>query len=1276
MAAGGWLTGLFGKSKDDSSGNDSKADTPGQETPGQKVPESAAPGAPGKRVPEEWAAQIAQILAPVDNPPPQQGTSRPGFSRDILNYVLTGEPRGILHEVGQNAVVGTQLRTLGYAANSDHVTAIYKQFNQLPNAVALRWAKLLEASSRATPRAQISFHINLPPGVHWPEALLLHACGQHANAYSTETPKVHWLLAQQMEELLVEDGLEPHALLAGAFGSAASKVNRWTQWRILMVTRLAGYPNSLQRHLEAIRPHISVTDSDQRLFILELLESAFPETIDALAEPLAEFATSTHKQVRIGAAALLEKGSGAAIFPPLRALAKAGKPEQRLQALRLIATIAGKRQDESQLGFARETAAADNAPSVHALVAEWVADTAAAQQTPSFEYEIPRINWEPRSNRISPESLRAFWDDVRAGIDKYNARMRENHATMVQKYPAYKLHQITPYTTQDEQALEAYLQSEPGTEPPKSRAGGHPVNVLQEAFKKLTASQELTPVALFKVLRFFDMVMRNQRVFWHGFAYINQLHERTGHPTALELAQILEGAGIASDCLLHNYWQTWGSSILDDWPPEQVWPYFAHNIDKLIRALSQDIGPSYFFDRAKVFRAFSLLPSLPAAAIGPLFAIALGTAKTDRPAAQETLNRFPDKESRIIAALSDGKAETRAVAAQWLGKLRHAPAIEALETAVVKEKNDVAKGALLDALELLGRPVDKYLKRDSLEAEARKVLAKGMPKDLEWFPWNALPEIHWADTGQPVPVNVVKLFLVQAVKQKSPEPNAVLRKYCAMLAPRDREALGQFVLDAWLQEDVKPIPPDEAMTRARAQATGQHQSMTRYPQHWAGNPLLGKSIDELTALYYPTCARQAAGSAIGSKGLLAVAAACAAERAAPPVQRYLKEWYGTRAAQGKSLIAMLAWIEHPSAIQLMLSVGSRFRTKSFQEEATRQAEALAERKGWTLAELADRTVPSGGFDENGELELSYGPRQFVARLLPDFKIELFNPEGKKIASLPEPRQDDDAELAAAAKKTFSASKKEIKGVVEMQTDRLYEALCTQRQWSFADWSTYLQRHPVLRHLVQRLVWVEMRADGNNRPFRPLDDGTLTDHEDNAVEICDEARVQVAHDSLLKPDLVGAWQQHLADYEIKPLFTQLGRGMYALPADKAAADRIADFEGYLIEAFALRGRATKLGYTRGPTEDGGWFFSYEKRFPTLGMQATIEFSGNGLPEENRTVALTQLTFAGTDKSGSSRGAVLKLARIPATLLSECYQDLKLLAAEGKGYDPDWKKAVGW
>ena len=44
-------------------------------------------------------------------------------------------------------------------------------------------------------------------------------------------------------------------------------------------------------------------------------------------------------------------------------------------------------------------------------------------------------------------------------------------------------------------------------------------------------------------------------------------------------------------------------------------------------------------------------------------------------------------------------------------------------------------------------------------------------------------------------------------------------------------------------------------------------------------------------------------------------------------------------------------------------------------------EAVAERRGWTAGELADRTVPTGGLDENGVLLLECGPeRTYTARL--------------------------------------------------------------------------------------------------------------------------------------------------------------------------------------------------------------------------------------------------------------------------------------------------------
>jgi len=68
------------------------------------------------------------------------------------------------------------------------------------------------------------------------------------------------------------------------------------------------------------------------------------------------------------------------------------------------------------------------------------------------------------------------------------------------------------------------------------------------------------------------------------------------------------------------------------------------------------------------------------------------------------------------------------------------------------------------------------------------------------------------------------------------------------------------------------------------------------------------------------------------------------------VHRYLERWYGQRAAQCRALLQMLAWVEHPSAVRLLVAVGGGFRTRSIQEEAGRQAEHLAERKGCAAGE--------------------------------------------------------------------------------------------------------------------------------------------------------------------------------------------------------------------------------------------------------------------------------------------------------------------------------------
>lgn len=1214
---------------------------------------------------EAWAKNLQTLLGSLEN----AKDIPTNFADNLGNYVLHGEPVSVLHEISKIPSLAAYVGQTQRSAQPGRAE-FYRAFKHVPVNIALRWARVLETVMASLSSNSAQYALPFPDAAHWPEVLMMNAAGRDLYGWQSRPPKVQDLHADQMEALLVEAGLPPETLLAASFGPQINSSYRVAD-RSNLVTQLEGYADYLHRHIDTVRPLFVSASVDRSVAMLGFLGGAHDKTLESLANELAELGTSSSKQIRAAAESLIRRASSAMV-EPLKRQSLESKPEQRSLALRLLWDIAEGNGSQELMEFARTTATADKAQSVRILLQEWEhRSELASRESRGYDYTLPVIDWSARPTAAVDAALSAFWEEANRAIEKSNKSQREHHEAMKAKGHNWALRQNDLLTKTDLNNLRAHLNN---AQSPQDRSPNAmksvPAYLLQSAWLTLAATEGMTSVVLARICEFLYKV----KAHYNGISYqavqgFNALHEKSGAPTLLELAQIAEGFDASATDVLHSYCDN--SSLAATWDAASSWPFFAHHCSLLNSGLVDKSVASYNFNRQRLFKAISLLPWPHEETVNVLFDLALGTAKTERVDAQNALNNHPGKEVRIIAALGNGKAEVRTIAAKWLHDIGYHEAIPDLETAVAKEKNDVAKGAMLDALQRFGQPVEKYLDRDALKKEATKTLAKGLPKDIEWFPWNAMPAVRWADNGETVADEVLRLLLAQSVKQKSPEPNAVLRKFCGMFEERDCERFGQFVLEAWIREDTNPIPSEEAERRAHTQAVQMHSWIQSSPQYFQGSPHLGKSVDELYAFYLPGQLRQPAGTAIASKGVLAMAAACAAEHAATPVARYLKDYYGTRAAHGKALIAMLAWIEHPSATQLMLSVGNRFRTKSFQEEATRQAEALAERKGWSLAELADRTIPTGGFDATGTLELSYGDRSFAAKLLPDFKIELYNPDGKKVAALSEPRADDDAEQAKASKQALSSAKKEIKNIVTLQTERLYEALCTERDWLFADWEAYLNQHAIVRRLIQRLVWVQVEDGRVLQAFRPLDDGTLTDVDDNEVKLPGDARVRLAHDSVLPSEDVAAWQTHLADYEVVPLFQQLGKGSYVLPEESSKQDTIKDFEGHLLETFALRGRATKLGYTRGGTEDGGWFFTYEKRFPTLGIVAVIEFTGNGLPEENRTVALLALGFRSADDKGWQRHG-MKLGNVPKVLLSECYNDLRLIAADGTGFDAEWEK----
>jgi len=730
--------------------------------------------------------------------------------------------------------------------------------------------------------------------------------------------------------------------------------------------------------------------------------------------------------------------------------------------------------------------------------------------------------------------------------------------------------------------------------------------------------------------------------------------------------RVMAYQGIESDVAAYLGLGYYGNSIA----PEHKWPFFAEYPDGLEEALGMRpaSGPNRGWlasgGVAEAIEVLGAFPVVPASYVPRLSEIALGTAKTNRLEAQKLLERQPSGLEIARLGLSDGKAEVRSSAAAWLARIGDPAAIPDLRAALKAEKREAVQAVLLSALDKLGDDISSYLSPEALLEAASKGLKAKAPADAAWLP--LLPSVRWAD-GSPVDPDIVRWWAILSVKMKDPTGAGLIPMYVSLLDEASQAELGRFVLDAWIAQDIRRATDEEAREFAAVEGVkryNQYQAWAKNSGSWA-REYAARPLEQVIEEVRKEKLGEFLGSAIGSKGVLALAAGAPGHYVLTVVQRYMRDQYQRR-SQIEALITAASVNDDPAAIQLVIGVARRHKMATIQAKAGELVEALAARKGWTADELADRTIPSAGFDDAGVLNLDYGPRQFTGRITVDAKtgaygVALTNADGKPVKSLPAPGASDDAELVKAARAQLTTSKKELKQVVEAQTSRLFEAMCLGRTWPVAAWREDLLSHPVMRQLVSNLVWV-IDPGEDQRLFRPTVDGELLDADDETVDLPEDGKIGLAHWSVLPAEQVAAWQAHMRDYQVKALFDQFE--VVELPERAADATAIDDHAGWLSDSFAIRGRANKRGYARGEAMDGGWFDTYRRPYTGVGLVALIEFTGSYLPEEQIPAAVTKLSFERTN------GRSVALGDVPPILLAESYRDY-VYVAEAGAYDPDWK-----
>jgi hypothetical protein len=740
---------------------------------------------------------------------------------------------------------------------------------------------------------------------------------------------------------------------------------------------------------------------------------------------------------------------------------------------------------------------------------------------------------------------------------------------------------------------------------------------------------------------------------------------------------------IVANWILNNRWESTFS--LPKVPGLSLWPFFVENDTYISQAFgltkSVDVRAYARFELAHGMLVVAQFKQIPPKYLLILYQHALSTGKTYGPLARQILTEYGVVEDRVISALTSAKQDERVVGANWLAELKFAGAIKPLQQALKKEKRELPKAAMLNALHQLGENIDSYLSNIALLKEAQTGLKKAIPKTLSWFPFETLPTAHWLD-GKKVNPLIIKWWIVLACKLKQPGGNPLLDLYSARLNQRDRASLGLHLIRLFINQDTL-IPNDaQAVQYAKANQQSTFDMWKDWAQSSWGKEYINLTLQDAYKSEFNQHKSEYLGSAMTEKGILALAGQANGAEAVEIVSRYMKDHY-KRHHQVTAMISALGGSDDPVVIQLILSVARRHRTNSVQETAIELVQQVANRNGWTQDELADRTTPTAGLEANGTMEMSYGTRQLTVKLDDNMKIVLANESGKTIKSLPAARQDDDAEQVAQAKKDFSTCKKTLKQVIDLQGSRLYEAMCLERQWHFADWQQYLLEHPIMSRLVQRLVWVveeKSEEKGENQSdkyqVRPTPELELIDIEDEDHTPSDDAKISIAHTSGLAQDEVNEWLAHFKSEKIKPLFSQFAQPAHQLSEDDKSAKQLNYHLGWVTDTFTLRSILTKRGYKRGQAEDGGSFTHYYKDFAAVGLRTVVEFSGSWVPEENMSAVLFHVGFVDPDDCGwLAEDDYKPLNEVPDVLISEAMLDYEAVAAKA-AFNEQWQKKTPW
>ncbi|MET1073630.1 MAG: DUF4132 domain-containing protein, partial [Umezawaea sp.] len=471
--------------------------------------------------------------------------------------------------------------------------------------------------------------------------------------------------------------------------------------------------------------------------------------------------------------------------------------------------------------------------------------------------------------------------------------------------------------------------------------------------------------------------------------------------------------------------------------------------------------------------------------------------------------------------------------------------------------------------------------------------AMRVPEPPDWLVLPELPAVALRDGGEALSPSAARALCGLLAVSKIAEPHAGIAEVRALCEPHDLAAFAWAVFRQWRAAH---YPPKSGLAKTALALLGDD------------------SVVAGLAELFPSWAK-------GSSG---------------------------RVRTGMDVLAALGT---EGALRELHRLARKAKTKGFRRLAEQRLDDVARARGLSAEQLADRLVPDLGLDADARTTLDYGPRHVVVAFDAQFTPHLTDQDGRRLTRMPRPAATDDAELAAAATKRFTALKKEVLTVVKERTGALEVAMTAGRRWSEPDFRRLFVEHPLMWRLAQRLLWATFdERDAVVTTFRPAEDRTFADLDDKTVELDAAATVGLAHPWHFAADRA-EWATVFSDYEIIQPFPQVGRELLTLPDSDADRDELTRFVGR-----ATAGRKEWVLAAR------GWVFNdnntgLSREWPG-GRIVEIAFHGYSFHDPDAPDQLTGVRVVAAHGTGTGPATFADLNPIAA---SEVLRDLEYLVS---------------